>query len=89
MKYEITLKPMHSLTIQSAFRRARMHIKEMQKFAAENDLTSCLEVYEDSLQQMAEIDAIIDAFWDDLDVDGKKLIAECKAMQGETNVTAI
>jgi hypothetical protein len=89
MKYEITLQPMHSLAIQSAFRRARMHIKEMQKFAAENDLTSCLEVYEDSLRQMAEIDAIIDKFWDDLDVQGKQLIADCKAMKGQTNVTTL
>ena len=89
MKYEITLKPMHSLAIQSAFRRARMHIKEMQKFAAENDLKSCLEVYEDSLQQMAEIDAIIDKFWDDLDVQGKQLIADCKALGEKINVTAI
>jgi hypothetical protein len=89
MKYEITLKPMHSLTIQSAFRRARMHIKEMQKFAAEHDLKSCLDVYEDSLQQMAEIDAIIDKFWDDLDVQGNQLVADCKAMLGETNVTTL
>jgi hypothetical protein len=89
MKYEITLKPMHSLTIQSAFRRARMHIKEMQKFAAEHNLESCLEVYEDSLQQMAEIDAIIDKFWDDLDVQGKQLVTDCKAMLGETNVTTL
>ena len=80
---------MHSLAIQSAFRRARMHIKEMQKFAAENDLKSCLEVYEDSLQQMAEIDAIIDKFWDDLDVQGKQLIADCKALGEKINVTAI
>jgi hypothetical protein len=89
MKYEITIQPMYSLAIQTAFRRARTQIAEMQKFAKEHNLTSCLDVYEDNLQQMAEIDAIIDAFWDDLDVDGKKLIAECKALLGETNVTAI
>lgn len=89
MKYEITLQPMHSLAIQSAFRRARMHIKEMQKFAAENELTSCLEVYEDNLRQMAEIDAIIDKFWDDLDVQGKELVADCKALGEKINVTAI
>ena len=89
MKYEITIQPMHSLAIQTAFRRARTQIAEMQKFAKEHNLQSCLDVYEDNLQQMAEIDAIIDAFWDDLDVNGKQLIAECKTMGEKTNVTAI
>jgi len=89
MKYEITIQPMHSLAIQTAFRRARTQIAEMQKFAKEHNLRSCLDVYEDNLQQMAEIDAIIDKFWDDLDVQGKQLIADCKAMEGKANVTAI